>query len=535
MENSTTIIDSFAKFLVNTKFDAIPSRLYEKVKLQILTSISAMKFSDWHPEARKIYEMEKLRTQGNQVSTVIALNKKLAPEEAAVVNAAYSMSLDYDDYILLGHNGYSSVITPLAFLEASNGMIGDLLQIAVKTNEIMGRVSLPCFFGPLNGQLTTFIHNIGAAAAVGQVKKFTEEMFRNALALSLYQPSFGITPGFYTEGCKLTTASTPLRAGIHAALYAEQGLEGPSYILEGHQGFFHHYAYDPIPEFAGDLGEAWLTDSLSYKRYPGTSYIAASVDSALGAIHNLNYEKITDVDEIEKILVETTAFSHTIEAISQQQPPKKLDAIRINFSVRNSVAYALLRGDLLPPFFKQEEIDPYIAQIEKLRDKIDVKQDLVQTLRILNEFPIVQLLKRMPKDKRKQFFGHLKDANRLPSTFVDKIKGGIRLLNHPVGKSVIKSFFASSKKPIQLRDVNTIDFPMYQSAKTTIYLKNGKKSAVDFPIPVGGSGTNFEDRKKWVYKRIELAFKRDAIAIARLLDDPTLPVKGFINELMQGN
>lgn len=530
---SSTIIQNFAKFLANTSLNEIPPRLIEKVKLQVLTSLSAIKFSDWHPEARKIFEMEKQRAQGEKKSTVIALNEKLAPEDAAVVNAAYAMSLDYDDYILLGHNGYSAVITPLAFLEASNGTVGDLLRIAVKTNEIMGRVSLPCFFGPLNGQLTTYIHNIGAAAAVGQVKKFDEEKFTNALALSLYQPCFGIVPGFYTEGCKLTTASTPLRAGIHAALYAEQGLEAPAYILEGHMGFFHHFSFDPIPEFAGDLGDAWLTDSLSYKRYPGTSYIAASVDSALGALHKLNLEKVEDINVIKKILVETTAFSHTIEAISQQQPPKPLDAIRINFSVRNSVAYGLLRGDLLPAFYKQEEIDPYAPKIEQLKEKITVKQDLVQTCRILSTFPIATLFKRMPKEKRKQFFGHLSEANKLRTPFFERMKGGLRLMSHPVGKRLIKQFLSRTKKNVSLREVDLIDYPMYQSARTTIVLKNGLKATDEFLIPFGGSGTDFEERKKWVYRRVQLAFQRDPDPIVKLLDNLDTPITEFINKLIQ--
>ena len=122
----------------------------------------------------------------------------------------------------------------------------------------------------------------------------------NALALSLYQPNFCLMPGFYTEGCKLLTASFPIRLGVQAALYAEQGIEGPLSIIEGPMGFFHFFSFHTIPEFMGDLGNSWLSDSLSYKRYPGTSYIAAPVDSALEAIKELGFEKITAKD-IEKI------------------------------------------------------------------------------------------------------------------------------------------------------------------------------------------------------------------------------------------
>ncbi|MHA1341947.1 MAG: hypothetical protein ACTSRZ_18920 [Promethearchaeota archaeon] len=99
----------------------------------------------------------------------------------------------------------------------------------------------------------SYIHNIGAATSTGLGIGLPYEKLVNAMALSLYQPNFCLMPGFYQEGCKLLTACYPVRIGIQAALYANQGLEGPKNIIEGHMGLFHFFAFHPIPEFTTSL------------------------------------------------------------------------------------------------------------------------------------------------------------------------------------------------------------------------------------------------------------------------------------------
>ena len=76
-----TIIERFAKFAADTTLEDIPKRVIEKVKLQIITSLTASKFSEWHPEALKIYKAEESKASPNRNSTVIPLNKKLSAEE----------------------------------------------------------------------------------------------------------------------------------------------------------------------------------------------------------------------------------------------------------------------------------------------------------------------------------------------------------------------------------------------------------------------------------------------------------------------
>ncbi|MHA1341946.1 MAG: MmgE/PrpD family protein [Promethearchaeota archaeon] len=145
------IIEKFANFAANTSLEEISKRIIEKVRYQIITAITAAKFSDWHKEAFKIFQALEEKGISPKNTTVIPINKKLYVEDAIIANVAYVISLDFDDYMLMGHMGYSSVLTPLGILENNNGSIADLIRITAITNEISGRISLACFFGPLNG------------------------------------------------------------------------------------------------------------------------------------------------------------------------------------------------------------------------------------------------------------------------------------------------------------------------------------------------------------------------------------------------
>ncbi len=527
-----SIIEDFAEFVCSTQYEDIPKRVIEKVKLQVITSITAAKFSDWHPEALKIYNAEEKRNSIDRISTVIALNKKLSAEEAAVVNAAYAMSLDFDDYFLMGHSGYSSVLVSLAFIEANKGTVKDLILAATVSNEVMGRLSLSCFFGPLNGQMWSYIHNLGASTALAKVRNFNEEKTANSMALALYQPNFCLVPGFWNEGSKLLTSATPLRAGIQAALYAEQGLEGPRNIIEGDLGFFHFFSFHPVKEFTTNLGEAWLCDTLSYKRYPGTSYIGGPVDSALQALNNLNLEKLEEIEKINKILIETTILSHSIEEIAKKMDYTKLNSIKINFSVRYSVAYALLRGDLHPDYYKQEEIDKFEDRIHQLAQKIEVKHDIGMTARTFLTFPqIINLAKRMSKKERSRMLEHLGSLRTSKSSFGGKLKTAFQFISDPYARKLLKMFIKKDKTPLDLISVDLPNYPMLQSARATIIFNDKKSGVADVPILTGGAGIDLDIRKEWVQKRYQMAFNKDPKKIFSILDKIESSIEELIAQL----
>ena len=526
-----TILGRFARFAAATTLDDIPPRVIERVRLQILTSLTAAAFSRWHESAGRVRSAELRAAAKGGRSTLIAGGPRTGAEEAAVINSAYAMSLDFDDYFLMGHPGHSAVFTPLAFLEEKGGTVGELLAAVTVCNEIMGRLSLSCFFGPLNGQMWSYIHNLGAACAVAKVRGYDERTFANALAISLYQPNFCLAPGFWKEGVKTLTASVPIRTGIRAARYAGEGMEGPLDVVEGPLGFHHFFSFYPIPELAGDLGSAWLSDTLSYKRYPGTSYIAAPVDSALGALRSLGIEGPVRPADVRSVVIDATFLSYNLEKLSRSLDRERLDSILVNFSVRYSVAYALLRGDLAPKHFRESEIARHEPDIRALADRITVRHDWDMTLATLMTFPQVPaILRRMTREQRRRIVGHIRALNGGEGAGVaDMLRAACAILGSRDGRKLLGRL--RSRERVSLDAMDLASYRMLQSARCRIELADGASATAEFPIPTGGAGNDPGELRDLVRRRFDLAFGAPADRLLRALADPEYPVARLMRSL----
>src|SRR5208283_5389667 len=110
----------------------------------------------------------------------------------------------------------------------------------------------------LNGQMWSFIHLVGAAAASARLLRLDAERTTHALAIALAQPNFALQPGFLRPTSKLLAASTPTATGIRAAFFAQAGLSGAPEILEDERGFWRRFAFVPLPEMLSDLGDFWV-------------------------------------------------------------------------------------------------------------------------------------------------------------------------------------------------------------------------------------------------------------------------------------
>ena len=63
----------------------------------------------------------------------------------------------------------------------------------------------------------------------------------------------------------------------------------------------------------------------------------------------------------------------------------------------------------------------------------------------------------------------------------------------------------------------------------TIHLEDGKRAVSEFPIPTGGSGMDWEARKEWVAKRLELAFGKNPSPLLTVMEDPEVPVRHLVS------
>jgi hypothetical protein len=283
--------------------------------------------------------------------------------------AAASIAHDWDDYLFMGHTGHSSVWTARAFSpdDAERAL---LAQIA--GNEVAGRLGAALFLGPHNGQFWASIHCGGAVAAAGVALGFDAERLAHAIAISLYQPPYGLWPGFMGPATKLLTAADPAAQGARAALLAAEGVRGPRDVIEHRRGLLTNLAFVRRPSMLGGLGRVWLTDTLAYKPLPGCAYLQAAVDAALRS-------ELTPSD-VSSVEVEAGVLTVAMEELA----PQELTPVAVNFSAARSVAIALLAGTLTHEQLDPEWLTDHRAEVEELAARVHVRHDWELTVETLS-------------------------------------------------------------------------------------------------------------------------------------------------------
>jgi len=519
--NPQNTIERVAAWVAGLRLEDIPEITRERVRLQVATSLSAAAWAPWHEPSQTVLRTK--RDPGNAM--VFATGDRRSPAHAAYVNAAFAMSLDCDDYMLTGHTGHSAVQVSIAHAENLDAVV----LAAAAANEVMGRISSMCLLGPLNGQMSSYIHNVGAAIALGKTLAFSKDQIASAIGLALYQPNYCLLPGFWNEDSKTITAAAPLEQGMSAARLAEAGLAGPLDLLDHPLGFFNTFSFTHFPGFFDGLGKVWFSDTLCYKRYPGTSYISAGVEGALRASEN----KPLRADDLQSVVVETTILSSTLDAIGATAIHRSpLDANAVNFSLRLSVAAALRFGDLTPAQMRPETLRKEENEIRAIAHKVTVIHDWSQTIELFQASPLgLRMIAHMRPGAVAQMVAHvqrIKKASRQHGA-----KQEVASKNRRALLSLPQKIIHNRRLPVTDLDIDPTAFKMLQSARTTLETThNGCARLVE--IPIGACGRDLSETRDLVRWRCENAFGTRGVEVFETIVNPGSTVEALYRVIENG-
>lgn len=265
---------------------------------------------------------------------------------AALANGTFAHALDADD----GHRGASAhpgatvIPAALAVAEAEGATGGDLLTAIVAGYEAISTTAEAVqpshrergFHG------TATAGCFGAAAGVANLLGLDSEATTHALGLAGTQA--GGLFAFLADGseAKRFHAGRAAMAGVLAGELAVHGLDGPSRIIEGTDGFARAFADDADLAGFESFGDPFELTRIYRKPYPCCRHIHGPIDATL------TLRADVDFDDIERIRVETyrSAAHHDKTAISTL-----LDA---QMSIPYGVALAFVTGaagldGFLPP------------------------------------------------------------------------------------------------------------------------------------------------------------------------------------------
>jgi len=349
-----TVCEQWGAWAAGLRLADVPQRVRERARLQIDS-------------------MRAAAAAGGEAAAPFARQAPDGPPGRVYANAAASIAHDWDDYLFMGHTGHSTVWSARAMTDDPERQL--LAQVA--GNELAGRLGAALLFGPHNGQFWASIHCAGAATAAGVALGLGEEEVAHALAIALYQPPYGLFPGFMGPPTKLLTAAEPAAQGARAALLAADGVRGALEVIEARRGLLAHFAFVRRPAMLGALGRVWLTDTLAFKPWPGCAYVQAAIEAALRAraeAGGLAPEEVTSIE------VHCGYLTVAMEALA---PSELGTPASVNFSTARSVAVALLAGRLTQQELAPSWLADHGAEIEQLAARVRVRHDWELTAQTL--------------------------------------------------------------------------------------------------------------------------------------------------------
>jgi 2-methylcitrate dehydratase PrpD len=370
-----TTIERLAHWAASLRFDEIPARVVEKARWQQASVIAASLSGLHDPGAQKVLEWA--RAQGKGATRILAGDFRGPRAVAAVANAAVSCTFDYDEILLLGHPGHSTVTLPLALGEELGKSWGEMVAAQIAGNEIAGRLGLASFFGPQNGQMQPFLHCAGAAVAAGKLLGLDGIQLSHALAVALAQAPSALWPAFLGPiEAKVLVAAHATAHGLHAAELAKLNFTGSLDLLDHERGFFHRFSFAPVRRALCGLGRTWLSDTLEVKLHAACWYYQALID-ALIPVGKIDPQTVRSID------CRVTFLADGVDASERTRPPAALTANEVNFAIPAAVAVTLLKGRLHPSDLTPQSLSQLEANVRLLASRTRVHHDWALSRRLL--------------------------------------------------------------------------------------------------------------------------------------------------------
>lgn len=368
----------------------LPPESLRAARYQILDTIAAAAAGSRSPEAASVLPGVRA-TAAPGGASVIGSAEGVGPVDGVFANAAWSMAQDFDNIVWMGHCCHSAVFAALAVAEHEG--IGDghrVLGAVVAANEVGGRLGASAMLGPLNGQMWTFLHLLGAAAATSSLLELDAERTTHAFAIALSQPTFALQPGFMTPSSKLLAASIPAATGVRAAYLAQAGMTGAPQILEDPRGFWARFSYLPLEGMLGGLGSFHVMQTLALKTYPGCHYFQTACTALEQILARTGPLKASDVRRIgietTKLGTEATRFAGEYGRVGAVITP-----VNVNFDLGVTAAILLHAGRLTSDEVHPAWLEEHSPALRALRSKVEVRHAPDLTLRTLASMRAVPL------------------------------------------------------------------------------------------------------------------------------------------------
>lgn len=370
--NYTEILCDWAASL---QASSIPAECDRKAKEQLKNILAASILGVGAESSQGVLRAFNAFDRGGP-SSVLGTGRRMAPANAAFVNAFFAQIFEYEDWVVYSHSGASVISTALAMGESEGCDGRELLTAIVMGNEIAGRTGLAIARGAYVGNSLPN-HQVDSAFIAARMLKLTPRQYEDAIGLSSFVAMEPCPLGFMTDSKGLIN-SFPVHAGIVSAYMAREGLVGGRGALEHPAGFLSTVSeFLDLDELTRDLGSKWVLPTLHSKPYPICGYNISPIHAAL----ELHREHAIDHRQIDHVIVYAAGvtlyagnrFQAFETSIFDKIEKREASHVPLLFDVPYPMAAALVDGELTPRQYDRAHIfDPVIRD---LAGRIELRVD----------------------------------------------------------------------------------------------------------------------------------------------------------------
>jgi len=491
-------LESAAEWAASFQLEQAPQDVIDLSQWQIANIMAAILAGSRTDAGEKIWKAMQ-RTMRPGPCTVIPHGEKVSLWDALYLHAAFANALELDDFHYRGHLGQAVVVTPFAMAEFSKRDGRTLLSAQVVANELAGRLGWVITAEIRHGHQRSYLLRFAAAAAAGVFLNLSEQEFANAFAIALTVPDMPLHPGMFSPDTKVLSGAASVVEGVRAAFFAKEGLTGTHDILEHRAGFYRQFTMQrKVQNPFVQLGEAWSTHALCFKRYSACGYASGAVDAA----REIHADPEFRLDEVGRVEVASSLPALILERLATPHEFGLLTPVNVQFSILRCVAAALALGELRGFHFTTDAFPRMLPHVRRLSEcsklihdwKFTIHQligldaglnrggskhsaDMLQFYRTSREFRsmfgsaraigLLDLIKlfRLPQEERNYFF---KRWERSLHSYFQKPSSGKTEDYRPLG------------------DLRKLSFRM--GSRVTVFMKNGKRLSAERIIPTGMAG-----------------------------------------------
>lgn len=314
MESPT---QELAEFAANLSYQDIPAHVVHQAERLILDTCGCAVAGYILDNAKTfLHVMEALG--GNPEATLFPSGHKTSVATAAFVNTSLSNALDLDDNLLYHCHFANTTVLPAVAMAERQGCSGrDLVTAVVAAYEVTSRITLsqpgvckivspPPNLKIEQPPLATHNYNV-FSTAVGAGRLLGLDATRMACAMGMAGLNAPVprTAGHGGPGGAPTMKGTNYGwqgwTGVIAALLAEQGVTGPTTVLDGESGFWRMSGAESCNSamLTKDLGSKWWILDTSFKAYPAGTWMRPAMEATDKVVRTHDIRP----DEIERIVI----------------------------------------------------------------------------------------------------------------------------------------------------------------------------------------------------------------------------------------